>query len=134
MFAPHRSQAMAYSNVHVETGVQNADPHQLVAMLLDGALTAIAAAHAAMERGEITAKGRAIARAASIVEEGLRGMLDMQAGGDVAKTLHDLYTCVLVRLTQAHATNDRALLRQCSELLSPLRDSWNAIKPERIAA
>ena len=134
MFAPHRSQALAYTNIHVETGVQNADPHQLVAMLLDGALTSIAAAHAAMERGEIAAKGCAIARAASIVEEGLRGMLDMQAGGEVAKTLHDLYTCVLVRLTQAHAANDRALLRECSELLSPLRDSWNAIKPQRIAA
>jgi flagellar protein FliS len=103
-------------------------------MLLDGALAAIAAAHAAMERGEIVAKGRAIARAASIVEEGLRGMLDMQAGGEVAKTLYDLYTCVLVRLTQAHAANDRAVLRECSDLLGPLRESWNAIKPQRIAA
>jgi flagellar secretion chaperone FliS len=134
MFAPHRSQALAYSTVHVETGVQNADPHTLVAMLLDGALAACAAAHNAIERGDIAAKGRAIGRAVGIVDEGLRGMLDMQRGGALAATLHDLYSCVLVRLTQANVANDTALLRECSELLTPLRDSWNAIKPQRAAA
>jgi flagellar protein FliS len=134
MFAPYKSQAKAYSQVHVDTSVEDADPHQLVRLLLDGALSAIAVAHNAIERGDLAAKGRAICRAVGIVEEGLRGALDLKAGGEVARTLHDLYSCVLLRLTQANLQNDTAMLRQCSELLTPLRDAWLAIRPQRIAA
>jgi len=134
MFAPYKSQANAYSQVHIETGVQDADPHQLVLLLLDGALNASTMARSAMERGDIQAKGRAIGRAVSIVEEGLRGMLDMSAGGQVAATLHDLYSCVLLRLTRANVDNDPAMLRDCAALLSPLREAWQTIKPQRAAA
>jgi flagellar protein FliS len=134
MFAPYKSQANAYTQVHVDTGVEDADPHQLVRLLLDGALSSIALAHNAMERGNLEVKGRAIGRAVSIVDEGLRGTLDMKAGGQVAITLHDLYSCVLLRLTEANLKNDTALLRQCSDLLTPLRDAWQSIKPQRLAA
>lgn len=134
MFAPFKQQANAYSNIHVETGVQGADAHQLVAMLLDGALTAIATAVVALERGDIAAKCKAISKAAAIVDEGLRGALDMKNGGQVAATLQDLYSCVLLRLTMANLKNDAAMLRECSQLLSPLRDAWSSIKPQKIAA
>jgi len=134
MFAPHRHQASAYSNIHVETGVHGADPHQLICMLLDGALQQIGRAVNAVERGDIPAKGKAIAHAVAIVDEGLRGALDMKAGGQVAATLNDLYGCVLLRLTEANVRNDAAMLRGCAELLQPMRDAWFAIKPQRIAA
>jgi flagellar protein FliS len=103
-------------------------------MLLDGALTAIANAVSALERRDIPAKCKAVSKAAAIIEEGLLDALDMQAGGQVALTLHDLYSCVLLRLTQANVKNDVAMLRECSQLLSPMRDAWNSIKPQRIAA
>ena len=134
MFATFKHQASAYSNVHVETGVQGADSHQLVAMLLDGALGAIAGGINALERGDIAAKCRAVSKAARIVDEGLRGALDMQSGGQVAATLQDLYSCVLLRLTEANLKNDAAMLRECSALLTPMRDAWIAIKPQRVAA
>ena len=134
MFAPFKHQASAYSKVHVETGVQGADPHTLVTMLLDGALNNIATAIGAIERGDVPAKCQAIARAVAIVDEGLRGGLDMQQGGQVASTLQDLYSCVLLRLTMANVKNDTAILRECSTLLTPMRDAWLAIKPQKIAA
>jgi len=134
MFAPFKHQANAYSNVHVETGVQGADAHQLVSMLLDGALTAIASAVSALERGDIPAKCKAVSKAAIIIDEGLRAQLDMQAGGQVAATLQDLYSCVLLRLTKANLKNDAAMLRECSQLLTPMRDAWISIKPQKIAA
>jgi len=134
MFAPFKHQANAYSNVHVETGVQGADAHQLVSMLLDGALTAIASAVNALERGDIPAKCKAVSKAAIIIDEGLRAQLDMQAGGQVAATLQDLYSCVLLRLTKANLKNDAAMLRECSQLLTPMRDAWISIKPQKIAA
>ncbi len=134
MFATFKPQASAYSNIHVETGIEAADGHQLVAMLLDGAMAAIATGVSALERGDIAAKCKAVSKAAGIIDEGLRGALDMNAGGEVAATLHNLYTCVLLRLTDANLRNDAALLRQCNELLAPLRDAWAAIKPQRMAA
>lgn len=134
MFAPHKSNASAYGNVHLETGVHGADAHQLVFMLLDGALSAITGAASAIERRDIEAKGRSISRAVGIVDEGLRAALDRQAGGEVASTLYDLYSCVLLRLTQANRNNDPALLRECRDLLTPLRDAWVAIKPQKQAA
>jgi len=134
MFAPQRSQANAYSRVHVETGVQNADQHQLVAMLLDGAMTQIATAVAAIERGDIAAKCKAITHAASIVDEGLRSVIDLQRGGEVARSLHTLYGCVLHRLTEANIRSDAALLRQCADLLSPVREAWQQIRPQALAA
>lgn len=133
MFAPFKSQANAYSKVHVETGVEGADPHQLVAMLLDGALGAIARATGAIERGDIPAKCKAIAQAVSIVDEGLRGALDMQNGGQVAATLQDLYACVLLRLTQANLKSDTAILHECTRLLAPMRDAWMSIKSQSLA-
>ena len=91
-------------------------------------------AFSALERGDMAAKGRAITRAVGIVDEGLRAALDLNAGGTVAVTLNDLYHCVLLRLTEAHARNDSARLRECSGLLTPLRDAWQDIKPKRLAA
>ena len=134
MFAPHRSHAHAYSAVHIETGVHGADPHQLITLLLDGALSAIATAFNAIERGDMPAKGRAISRAVGIVDEGLRAALDLKSGGTVASTLHNLYSCLLVRLTQANLNNDAAALRECSALLTPLRNAWLDISPNRLAA
>ena len=134
MFAPFKAQASAYSNVHIETGVQDADPHQLVTLLLDGAIGAIGAAINAIECGDIAAKCKAIAKAVAIVDEGLRVPLDRQAGGELAATLDQLYACVLLRLTKANLHGDADGLRECSQLLTPMRDAWAAIKPQRLAA
>ncbi len=134
MFAPYKAHASTYSRILVETAVPSADPHQLVGMLFDGALAAIASAINALERGDIAAKCKAVSKAATIIDEGLRGVLDMQGGGQVAVALQDLYGCILTRLTIANAQNDAAMLRECSRLLSPLRDAWNAIRPQRLAA
>jgi flagellar protein FliS len=134
MFASRLYPTNAYSNVQVETSVNGADRHQLISLLLDGALSSIASAASAIERDDAGAKRRAISRAVGIVDEGLRSALDHDAGGQVAATLHSLYSYVVVRLTQANVNNDFGMLRECSSLLQPVRDAWAAIRPQRIAA
>ncbi len=130
MFGTQRSQSSIYSQVQVHTGVNGADPHRLVGMLFEGALDAIARAQGAIQRGDIEAKARAIGQAVSIVEEGLRGALDMSAGGDVAASLDELYACVLYRLTLANVKNDVEPLRECASLLAPVHEAWNSIRPQ----
>lgn len=127
MFAPHKSFAGTYQRVHVETSVTDASPHRLVGMLFDGALDAISAARGDLARGDLASKGSRIGRAVRIVEEGLRGGLDHQAGGSVAANLDPLYAYIVKRLTHANLYNDDAALSECAELLGPLRDAWAAM-------
>lgn len=130
MFAPHRSFAGSYHKVHVETGVEAADPHRLVTMLFDGALAAITAARGALARGDVGEKGQKIGKAVRIVEEGLRGGLNKQGGGELAERLDALYGYVSQRLTFANLRNDDAALKECQDLIAAVRDGWvNMNKP-----
>lgn len=121
--------AQAYRSIAAETGVTDATPHRLVAMLYDGFMEAVADARGALRNRDIERKGRAIGRAVRIVEEGLRGGLDRRAGGRLAEDLHELYGYVSLRLTQANLRNDEAALDECQRLLQPLREAWNGISP-----
>lgn len=137
MFAspyPPRSMARGtpgslYSQVGVETGVASATPHQLVALLFDGFMEALAQARGAMRSGHREAKGLAIGRGVRIVEEGLRAGLDLNAGGTLARDLDELYTYLTMRLTLAHIRNDEAMLDECQRLIQPLREAWQSIGP-----
>lgn len=119
--------AQAYRNMAAQTGIADASPHRLVAMLYDGFLEALAEARGAMRAHEIERKGRAIGRAARIVEEGLRGGLNLEAGGRLADDLNRLYLYVGMRLTHANLKNDEKALDECQQLLQPLREAWMSI-------
>lgn len=115
-----------YRQVGVQTGVESASPHQLVLMLFDGVLEAIVQARGAMESGDVEVKGRAITRAARIVDEGLKAALS-PAGGEISHNLSSLYHYVSTRLVQAHLRNDVTALDECRRLMEPLRDAWLTI-------
>jgi flagellar secretion chaperone FliS len=119
--------ASAYRAVGIETGVSAASPHQLVAMLFDGVQDSIAQARGAIRAGDIQTKGRAIARALRIVDEGLHGALNAEAGGKLALDLRDLYTYITLRLTHANLNNDDAALAECAKLIEPVRSAWRTI-------
>lgn len=112
-----------YRQVGVETGVKTASAHQLVQMLYDGLLESLAQARGALEQGDIEGKGRAITRAARIVDEGLKAALS-PAGGEITLNLSSLYSYVTQRLMHAHLRNDKDALDECHRLMQPLRDAW----------
>ncbi len=120
--------AAAYKRVSADTGVSTADPHQLVGMLFDGLMQSLNAARGAMERGEVEAKGMAVGKAVRILEEGLKGGLNMAQGGDLAKNLNGLYGYAVQRLTLANLRNDRSLVTEVIDLIEPLADSWKQIR------
>ena len=119
--------AQAYHRIGVETGVAAASPHRLIALLFDGYMAALAEAKGALRDGRIEAKGRALGRAVRIVDEGLRGGLDLRAGGGLAADLNELYHYLTLRLTQANVRNDVAAIDECVQLVAPLREAWLAI-------
>jgi len=119
-----------YQQVSVETRLAGATPHALVAMLFDGWMEAVAQARGAMRSGDVGAKCHAIGRAVRIIDEGLRAGLDLNAGGALARDLHDLYGYLTLRLTIANLRNDEAALEECQSLMRPLQEAWTAILPD----
>jgi flagellar protein FliS len=122
--------AHAYHRVGVETGVNAASPHKLVAMLFEGLLDSLTKALGALAQRDIEAKCNAISRAVRIVDEGLRSALNKEQGGQLAADLSDLYAYVSLRLTQANLRNSPELIEECKRLIEPLHEAWQAIGPQ----
>jgi flagellar secretion chaperone FliS len=120
-----------YQQVGIETRLSGADPHALVAMLFDGWMQAVAQARGAIRSRDLVLKGQSIGRAVRIIDEGLRAGLDLQAGGTLARDLHDLYGYLTLRLTVANLHNDEAALDECQRLMRPLQEAWLAISPQQ---
>jgi flagellar protein FliS len=123
------SLANAYHRVGIETSVDAANPHKLVDMLFDGYMEALAHARAGMQAGQIEVKGKAISKAARIVDEGLKAGLNLEGGGRLAADLRDLSEYVSMRLVLANVRNDASILDECGRLIEPLRQAWKDIRP-----
>ncbi|WP_026187918.1 flagellar export chaperone FliS [Methyloversatilis universalis] len=128
MFASLSNPRMAYNQAGVEARVASADPHQLILMLYDGALMAIATASHQIEIGDVSGKGQSISRAIDIIGNGLKVSLDMEAGGELSQRMYSLYEYMCARLLHANSQNDRATLTEVSALLGELRSAWEEIR------
>lgn len=127
MFGMMRNPAQSYATVGVEVAVESADPHKLVLMLFDGAITAINIAKFQMEQQQIAEKGASLSKAISLITDGLKASLDMASGGELAERLAALYDYMAQRLLWANLKNERAPLDEVLTLLGELRDAWTQI-------
>ncbi|MGE8367462.1 flagellar export chaperone FliS [Cupriavidus sp.] len=123
MYARHAINA--YAQVGVQTGVMDASPQKLIAMLYDGARTAIAQAKFHMAASDVPAKGNAITRAINIIDNGLNAVLDHEQGGEISASLEQLYDYMTRRLLLANLRNDPALLTEVDGLLGNLASAWS---------
>ncbi|MEW4982895.1 MAG: flagellar export chaperone FliS [Cycloclasticus sp.] len=117
-----------YQQMGAHGGVMDASPHRLIQMLLDGALSRILSAKAALKQNDIAKKGEQIGSAISIVG-GLKSSLDFEQGGEISKNLDALYEYISHILLQANMTNDDSLLDEAGKLLSQVKMGWDAIDP-----
>ncbi|PKO64455.1 MAG: flagellar export chaperone FliS [Betaproteobacteria bacterium HGW-Betaproteobacteria-16] len=129
MFTPVSTRAAsAYKTVAAATSVQGADPHQLVNLLFDALLQAMNQARGALERGDMETKAKALSKAVRILEEGLRGGLNLQEGGELAQRLQAVYSYSVQRLTLANMRNEDALISEVTSLIEPVAQSWKDIR------
>lgn len=119
----------AYRSVDLGASAQTASPHQLISMLLTGALEAIAKAKGAIERNDIEARTMQINKASSIVVE-LKECLDVKAGGELAQNLESLYSYITVTLMHANRENSIDRLNEAAKLIGEVLDGWSQIPPE----
>lgn len=99
---------------------------QLILMMYDGALQAVNQSLQCMEQKDVAGQSQFILKAQDIINE-LSLALDMKQGGEVSKTLEQLYQFVLNQLIQANITSDKMYLESVIKVLSPLRDAWSRI-------
>ena len=120
--------AGAYQQIRSHGGVESADPHGLITLLMDGALERLVKARAHMMRGEVAAKGETISRCIEIIG-GLRDSLDAKVDPVNTSRLDSLYEYMSRRLLQANLRDDASLIDEVSKLLQQVRDSWVRIAP-----
>ncbi len=123
------SNVSEYREVGAHGGVAASSPHQLILLLMNGALDAIAVAKGHMRRGEVSRKGVSISRAISIVD-GLRFSLDHKVGGELVTNLDELYQYMGQRLLQANIQDNPEWLDEVAGLLREIRDAWEQIPPQ----
>ena len=121
--SPSSSAARAYASVGNHGRVSETDPHGLILLLFEGALDRIEQARAAIERGDLRAKAEAITKALRIVES-LRSSLNMEAGGEIARKLDELYELTCRRLVAANARGRVEPLDEARDILTQLRAGW----------
>lgn len=121
--------AQGYSQVDLESKVMGADPHQLIQLLMEGALTRIASAKKHMQAKENDKKAEALGKAVDILSA-LQQSLDHEKGDAVAENLEKLYDYMVRRLFDATVTNDPDLLDEVMKLLLEVKKGWDGIREE----
>jgi flagellar protein FliS len=121
--------ANGYVKTYRSNAVLTASPGQLVLMLFDGALKSMALAKDAFDRPETDGRrieiiNHQLQKAQNILQE-LQNGLNMEAGGDFAKTLDRLYDYHIRRLFEANLRKDLAPVIEVEGLVGSLRDAWS---------
>jgi flagellar protein FliS len=127
-----RNASAIYQQNSVRGGIEDADPHRLVGMLLDGAIDRVVQARGHMIHGNVAAKGNSISRALAIVGE-LRNSLEHKADPVISQRLDSLYEYVSRRLLFAQLNNEPEALDEAARLLTPIRDGWHGIRDNYLA-
>lgn len=117
-----------YKSVDLRAAVEMASPQELITLLFDGALSALAKAKGSMERNDISGRTSQINKANDIIL-GLKDFLDHEQGGEVAANLDALYDYMVRTLVQANRANDLDKVQEVMGLLLEVKGGWAQMKP-----
>jgi len=124
--SPNAMGAHVYANIGLQSSLQDATPHRLIQMLMEGFIERLKVARLAMERKDYALKGAQISKAIAILG-GLKDGLNLQAGGELAANLNDLYDYMEARLFEASAKNEVAYLDEVKDLMSEIKEAWDQV-------
>lgn len=130
MYGSMSSAAQAYASAGVQSDVATADPLDLVIMLYDGAILALASARMALDNKDIPLRGQKISHAIDIISNGLHASLDYQSGGELADRLGALYNYMVSRLIYANLNASAPAIDEVVGLLKELKSGWDAIRDQ----
>src|SRR5262245_51332640 len=120
--------AQGYARTYRTNAILTASPGQLVLMLYDGALKAIALAREgfnapADDPRRIELINQQLLKAQAILVE-LQNGLNLDSGGEFARTMHRLYDYHNRRLLEANVRKQVEPVIEVERLVRELRDAW----------
>ncbi len=124
-----RNNLKAYKKVDVDSALLASDPHQVILMMFDGALSAIAEAKGAIERKDMELKAKAFTKAINIFTA-LRDSLDMDDQPEISRHFDGLYSYCIVQLVDLSVSQDLNGLDEIIDLVKPLQETWSQMPEE----
>jgi flagellar protein FliS len=113
-----------------QTEVLTTSGVQLIVLLYDSAIQSIELASDGIARRHQPDKSRFLGRALGIVGE-LSSVLDLERGGEIAKSLYLLYEYMLSEMTQANLRNDARRLDGPLRCLKEMRGAWHIVAQQQ---
>jgi flagellar protein FliS len=113
-------------SAYKDNAISTQSKGRIVVMLYDGAIKFLDQAVKALEENNIAEKGKYVAKAMDIINE-LDAVLDIEAGGEVAANLRNLYGFMRRHLQVGHLSNDVQTIREVRSLLNDLNEGWKAV-------
>lgn len=125
----YKNSAREYSQVGLQTEIMEADPHKLIQLLLEGALTRLAISKNLIEQGDMAGKNEKIGNVVDIISS-LQESLDHERGGEIASNLERLYDYMTRRLWDANRLNDVDIINEVMSLLLEVKAGWEGIRKD----
>ncbi|PMP65096.1 MAG: flagellar export chaperone FliS [Thermodesulfobacterium geofontis] len=121
-----------YVRSYLENQVKNAHPLDHVLMLYNKAIACLKIAKKAIEEGlknpeNIKKKAENIGKATEIIAY-LQGSLNMEKGGEIAKSLNIIYDILISELVKANFENNTEIIEKSIITLENLKKAWEDIK------
>jgi flagellar secretion chaperone FliS len=105
------------------TSIQSASREKLLLMMYEGAIKFTKRAIKAAEEKKIAERCENIGRAFDVVME-LNNTLDHKIGGEISKTLEQLYMFITEQYTKANLSGSPEPLKASLKILETLYDGW----------
>lgn len=114
---------MYAKNAYLDSKADSADPLELVRMLYRGALDSVSSARRHLQDGDIGARGRQLSKATAILNE-LALSLNHAAGGEISRSLAEMYDYLQRLILKANFEQIEAPLVEAERLLATMVDAW----------
>ena len=116
-----------YSSVDFETKTSVQDPYRLISLLFEKGCVLLRQAEEQLKRDDSEGFFASTSHAMQIVL-GLREILDLENGGDLAAQLYETYTAIGLSLSKARTDQDLESIEKLYTALNELREGWETIK------
>lgn len=117
-------------DAYLESKVLAADPVELVRILYRMALESVRSARVALSMGDIEQRSLNLNRAIGALSE-LSTSLNHDVGGELSRTLAELYDYMQRRLIQANLEQADEPIEEVYRLLGTLLEAWESLETSR---
>ena len=118
-----RANIRRYQQVSRESGINSADNHQVIFMLLQGLLDSVAVAKGCILRNDIEGKAKAINKSINITS-GLIDGINHKVHPEIGENFDALYRYIQLRLNDATLERSVEPLDEITTLVTPIKDAW----------